>query len=112
MEKSEKARLEAAISSRVAELRDEITARDEARKAVELDQQRVGRLSRMDALQQQAMANAQHERQERELQALLETTKRLDAPEFGACADCGDELAIDRLLQNPLLVRCMECIRG
>ena len=112
MKASDEDRLEAAINARIEELREEIAARDEARRTVELDQQRVGRLSRMDALQQQAMANAQHERQERELQGLQSVLKRMDEPDFGECADCGDALPVDRLLQNPLLVRCMECIRG
>ena len=46
----------------------ELTAEDElgqsSQRTVELDQQSVGRLSRMDALQSQAMAQAQQRRRD------------------------------------------------
>ncbi|WP_433948574.1 hypothetical protein [Brevundimonas diminuta] len=54
----EKAELKARMLVWLAELESLDALTDESRKPVELDQQSVGRLSRMDALQQQAMALA------------------------------------------------------
>ena len=84
----------------------------DSQKTVELDQQSVGRLSRIDALQSQAMAQAQ-QRRRNNLTALLHATmSRLDNEEFGYCEDCGDEIEEARLLANPVVIKCMSCLRG
>ena len=51
-----------------------------AQKTVELDQQSVGRLSRMDALQSQAMAQAQQRRRDANKRALQAALRRLMEP--------------------------------
>jgi DnaK suppressor protein len=76
---------------------------------VELDQTRVGRLSRMDALQQQAMAAGLRERlllKKRRLEAAL---IRLDEGSFGACCQCGDAIAPERLQADPGAPFCPGC---
>ena len=84
----------------------------DSQKTVELDQQSVGRLSRIDALQSQAMAQAQ-QRRRNNLKALLQATmSRLNNEEFGYCEDCGDEIEDARLLANPVVTKCMTCLRG
>jgi DnaK suppressor protein len=84
----------------------------DSQKTVELDQQSVGRLSRIDALQSQAMAQAQ-QRRRNNLKALLQATmSRLNNKEFGYCEDCGDEIEDARLLANPVVTKCMTCLRG
>ena len=83
-----------------------------AQKTVELDQQSVGRLSRMDALQSQAMALAQQRRRD-VLKGLLQAAlQRLKEEEFGYCLECGDEIEETRLLANPAVIKCMPCIKG
>ena len=52
------------IRQRLEELTNEDQLGVGAQKVVELDQQSVGRLSRMDALQSQAMAQAQQRRRD------------------------------------------------
>jgi DnaK suppressor protein len=90
---------------------DDALGRD-SQKTVELDQQSVGRLSRIDALQSQAMAQAQQRRRNK-LTALLQATmSRLNNEEFGYCEDCGDEIEEARLLANPVVIKCMSCLRG
>ena len=70
---------------------EELTAEDvlgqSAQKTVELDQQSVGRLSRMDALQSQAMAQVQQRRRDAHKQALQAALRRLAANMY-SCA-CG-----------------------
>lgn len=85
----------------------DITSDD--RKPVELDQQSFGRLSRMDAMQQQAMAAAQEARRRGRMRALEAAIWRLEEGEFGWCEDCGEFIGQKRLDLDPSLVRCRDC---
>lgn len=81
----------------------------EDRKPVVLDQQSVGRLSRMDAMQQQAMAAAQEARRRARLVGIKAALRRLNEHEFGWCADCGEFIGIERLDLDPTLMCCVDC---
>jgi len=87
-------------------------ATDEDRKAVTLDQQAQGRLSRMDALQRQAMAQAVARRRDGRIARIDAALKRIDANEFGFCEDCGDDIAAARLAHDPTVLRCIDCAKG
>ncbi|MGE4610468.1 MAG: TraR/DksA C4-type zinc finger protein [Paracoccaceae bacterium] len=82
-----------------------------AQKTVELDQQSVGRLSRMDALQSQAMAQAQQRRRDVLKGSLQAALQRLKEGEFGYCMECGDEIEDARLLANPAVLKCVACLK-
>lgn len=79
------------------------------RRPVELDQQSVGRLSRMDAMQQQAMAAAQETRRIGPIRALEAAIRRIEADEFGWCNDCGEFIGMPRLELDPTVMRCRDC---
>lgn len=79
---------------------------------VELDQQAVGRLSRMDALQSQAMARATAARRDAERRRLAAALKRISEGEYGYCEDCGEEIAAGRLRLDPAAAKCVECAHG
>lgn len=79
------------------------------RDAVELDQSRVGRLSRMDALQGQAMNNAIAARRHNKLLAIEAALERLQEKEFGYCIKCGDEITLKRLELDPTVAMCLNC---
>ncbi|MEX0970471.1 MAG: TraR/DksA C4-type zinc finger protein [Paracoccaceae bacterium] len=81
------------------------------RKPVELDQQSVGRLSRMDAIQQQAMAFAQEARRNGRGRALEAAIARIATPEFGWCDNCGDFIGMGRLELDPTVTRCRDCAK-
>jgi DnaK suppressor protein len=81
----------------------------EGRKPVELDQTSVGRLSRQDALQGQAMASALDVRRHGRLRAITAAIARINAGEYGWCEDCGDFIGIPRLDVDPCAVRCVAC---
>lgn len=93
--------------------RSEIEDLNESRKSssntVELDQTRTGRLSRMDALQGQAMAKAGQARSEIELRRVNAALERLDSDDFGYCIDCDEEIALARLAANPTVTLCIKC---
>lgn len=83
--------------------------RAEAAATVELDQQRTGRLTRMDALQSQAMAEATRQRAERELLRIDSALRRLEAGDYGDCLRCGDPIAPGRLQVDPAATLCIDC---
>ncbi|MFC4352069.1 TraR/DksA family transcriptional regulator [Fodinicurvata halophila] len=82
------------------------------RRPVELDQQSVGRLSRMDAMQVQAMAKASEQRRHARLRKIDAALKRIDEDEFGYCVACGEEIAPKRLDLDPTVPRCIDCAEG
>jgi len=81
----------------------------EGRKPVELDQSSIGRLSRQDALQGQAMATALDARRHGRLRAIAAALGRIEAAEYGWCEDCGDFIGFPRLDVDPCAVRCVSC---
>ena len=76
---------------------------------VELDQTSVGRLSRMDALQGQAMSREQVRRRELELQKISTALRRIEADDYGYCLDCDEPIAIQRLTLDPAATLCIRC---
>jgi DnaK suppressor protein len=81
----------------------------EYRAPVELDQQSVGRLSRMDAMQQQAMAQDITRRRQQRKVAIERALSRIRDGEYGYCADCGEPIAVRRLEIDPTFERCVRC---
>ena len=81
------------------------------RKPVELDQQSIGRLSRMDAMQQQAMAIANETERQNELMRIESALKRIADDEYGTCVTCGEYISIKRLEVNPAAFLCIDCAK-
>ncbi len=81
----------------------------EFRKPVELDQSRVGRLSRMDALQDQAMALETKRRREIELRRIEAAFERVKSGDYGYCVTCGEEIQLKRLEFDPATPVCIDC---
>ena len=82
----------------------------EAGSTVELDQTRVGRVSRMDALQSQQMALESARRRQTQLQKISGALHRIENDEYGFCFVCGAEIDIRRLIIEPTSTRCLECV--
>ncbi|HJP20397.1 MAG TPA: TraR/DksA C4-type zinc finger protein [Alphaproteobacteria bacterium] len=100
------------LKERRQELLDIAAASDEARAPVELDQSRVGRLSRMDALQVQAMSLETERRRSQEIRRIDAALARLAADEFGDCLRCGEEIEPARLELDPAAPLCFDCAGG
>lgn len=81
----------------------------DSRDPVELDQTSVGRLSRMDAMQQQAMALATQRRRASALLRIDAALSRIAAGDYGWCATCGESIAPGRLAQDPATPYCVVC---
>ena len=76
---------------------------------VELDQQSVGRVSRIDAMQMQAMSQAVQRRRAARRVAIQQALKRMEEGEYGDCKDCGDPIAARRLDVDPTFAACVRC---
>jgi DnaK suppressor protein len=97
----------------LSRLKTELLALEESSAAagrpVELDQTRVGRLSRMDAIQGQQMAQETARRRQYRLHTIAGALRRIDSGDFGYCTVCGEEIDRRRLDFDPTHARCVEC---
>jgi DnaK suppressor protein len=102
------------IRKKLLYLRSELQEMEEASretgKTVELDQARVGRLSRMDAMQAQQMSLEVARRRQQQVSKIEGALRRIEAGEFGYCYVCGEEIDVRRLSVDPTNTRCMECV--
>ena len=97
------------LLQRQRELRALLATGEDAARVVELDQTSVGRLSRMDALQGQAMSQERVRRRQRELQRIAAALRRLENGEYGDCQDCGEPIDVHRLDMDPAAALCIRC---
>jgi DnaK suppressor protein len=82
---------------------------EQAAKPVQLDQTAVGRLSRMDAIQNQHLTKNLQEREQARLGALNEALARLEEGTYGVCSACGEAISFDRLFVVPEADDCGTC---
>ena len=82
----------------------------ETGETVELDQTRVGRLSRMDAMQSQQMALESSRRRQHQLLKIEGALSRIKSGAYGYCFICDEEIAAQRLVADPTSTRCMACM--
>jgi len=103
------------IRQHLKTLRDETLALSDAarenRKPVALDQQSVGRLSRMDSLQVQAMDKAQDAARQKRILRINAALERLGTGDYGFCATCDEAIGKKRLALNPATPLCIKCAR-
>ncbi len=101
------------IRQKLRELRDELNRTEassrEATSTVVLDQSSVGRLSRMDALQSQAMSLETERRRQKRLRAIARSLEAIDDGSYGFCLDCDQAIAVERLLADPVAELCIQC---
>ncbi|MGS4884018.1 TraR/DksA family transcriptional regulator [Roseibium sp. MB-4] len=106
---------DAAVRETLVKLKAELESfseiSEDARATVMLDQQAVGRLSRMDALQGQAMAQASERQRRADIQRIEAALKRLDEGEYGYCAQCGEDITTKRLEVDPAAAFCIRCAK-
>ncbi|MEZ5667309.1 MAG: TraR/DksA C4-type zinc finger protein [Alphaproteobacteria bacterium] len=102
----------AALLARRAELEALAAGTAGERAPVELDQARVGRLSRMDALQVQAMAQETERRRALALQRIASALARIDSGDYGRCVRCDEPIEPGRLRLDPATPTCIGCANG
>ncbi len=96
----------------LVEIRDEIEAAlntgAEAVKPVDLDEP-IGRLSRMDAIQQQQMARATRSALDLRRQQVMAALAAIASGSYGACRKCEEPIDLARLRARPESPLCVDC---
>lgn len=104
-----------AAKQRLLAMRDELRQAtqdtEEARRPIELDQTSVGRLSRMDSMQMQAMAQEAERRRGLELRRVEAALRRIADGSYGVCVRCGEDIDAKRLALVPTVPTCVGCAR-
>jgi len=100
------------LEQRLADLMQWHEVQQQEGAPVAIDQTCVGRLSRMDAMQQQSMAVATSRRNEIEKQRITTALSRVAAGDYGYCVQCDEEIAIGRLRIDPATLLCIVCARA
>jgi DnaK suppressor protein len=78
----------------------------------EIDQSAVGRLSRIEALQNKGLTQNLKERERTQFEEVLQALGRLDDGTYGLCARCRSAIGADRLLVFPETRTCSDCPGG
>jgi DnaK suppressor protein len=77
--------------------------------AAELDQTCVGRLSRIEALQNQGLTDGLRERERIQFEQVLDALCRLEGGTYGTCVTCHTHVAFERLTVFPETPTCSLC---
>lgn len=93
----------------MAQVEGDLAMAQESAGTVELDQSSVGRLSRMDALQQQAMAQASIQRLTVRKRRIVAALDRVACGTYGCCCECGGAVEADRLACDATTLFCADC---
>ena len=93
----------------ISELDEQIALAKSGADTVVLDQSKVGRLSRMDALQQQHMADTTLQHAQRRQRLLHKALLKIQNNEYGICELCGEGIGIPRLEVRPEAQLCLRC---
>lgn len=100
--------LEDKIRDLIAELESAVAKSGDDTAAISPDVA-IGRLSRIDAMQQQEMAKAGVRRHQQRIIALKETLRLMDDGTYGMCAKCHEDIEYNRLESAPEVKLCAKC---
>ncbi|VXD17536.1 TraR/DksA family transcriptional regulator [Marinoscillum sp. 108] len=108
MDINEKKEIRTAIEEKIVELEQRVQDLTVATKPMGLDNA-VGRLSRMDYINNKTIDEANLRASEQKLEALRRWLDLIDTEKFGKCSRCGNEINPKRLLFMPESTRCIHC---
>jgi DnaK suppressor protein len=97
------------LQSKKTKLEQQLLDAESATGVVILDQSSVGRVSRVDAMQQQSMAVSTRAKAEASLRKILKALKRMEAEDFGYCGQCDEPIQFNRLKVQPQASHCLKC---
>lgn len=104
------AELRVELERRLTKLEKSMRVTDEALRTVELDQTAVGRLSRMDSLQNQSLSKGLREREVVQLSQIRSALQRIEDDLYGTCEVCGGAVPFERLFVFPEAPECASCV--
>lgn len=109
MSKNKLEQIKQKLLQQKVELEEMEASSRETSQPVELDQSKVGRLSRMDAMQGQQLALEAARRRKLQLLKIEGAFRRIESGEYGYCLECGEEIDSRRLDFDPANTHCIVC---
>lgn len=109
MTSEEREQLTDIIKSQIAGLEADIAELTELTKPIPLDAS-IGRVSRMDAINNKTINEASLREKKKLLQRLEKALDNIDSKDFGICTKCGNEIPFGRLEYIPHTTRCVNCV--
>ena len=71
----------------------------------------IGRVSRMDAINNKSVNDAALRKAEAKHNNLLVAKGRIDDSDFGICVRCKQPIPVERILLMPQVISCVRCTR-
>ncbi|PKQ68480.1 TraR/DksA C4-type zinc finger protein [Labilibaculum manganireducens] len=100
--------IEILITDRISKLENEIVMLKDLTQPVSPDCA-IGRVSRMDAINNKSVNEAALRKKEIQLSALKDALKNIDSDDFGKCIKCGIQIPIGRIMIMPESKKCVNC---
>ena len=100
--------IENQIKEKIKKLNQEIVTLKDLTQPISPDSA-IGRVSRMDAINNKSVNEAALRKKQAQLTALNEALKNIDDPKFGKCIKCGAEIPIGRIMIMPESKKCVHC---
>ena len=108
MDSKEKKQLKIKIEEKISQTEQEIVELEELTKPISPENS-IGRVSRMDAINNKSVAEAALRSSRKKLGSLKFALTKIDSPEFGNCSVCKNPIPTARLLYMPESTRCVRC---
>lgn len=103
-----KEEIESQIKERISKLEKEIVMLKDLTQPISPDCA-IGRVSRMDAINNKSVNDAALRKKEVQFSALKESLKNIDSDDFGKCIKCGKEIPFGRIMIMPESKKCVNC---
>jgi DnaK suppressor protein len=98
------------INSTIAKTENRIKEYEDMSQPVAPDDA-IGRVSRMDAINNKSVTESALRKQQAKLQSLKYLITKVDSPEFGLCLKCKQPIQIERILYRPESRHCIQCAK-
>lgn len=108
MTDTERQVLKLKIIAAIAEMEEKIKNRAATIKPIS-PENAIGRISRMDAINNKGVADAAMRQAERKLVSLRIALSKIDSPAFGNCGRCKNAIRPARLMYMPESSMCVRC---
>ncbi len=108
MTKQEKEELKGKIIAKISQTKKEIIELTELTKPISPENS-IGRISRMDAINNKSVAEAALRSTKQKLNKLNFALTKVDAKDFGICIYCKNAIQPARLMYLPESTRCVRC---